>query len=439
VTYPTERIRAAVAARQDQLLGFCQRLVQAPSLPDQEHATQEIVSEQLRAMGLEVQVLPVRFDRLRDHPAFGDDGFSPDQRLDVIGRWRGSGSGRSLILNGHVDVVSPGDPALWTGSPWSGALRDGRLWGRGSCDMKSGLAAGIFALVVLQDLGWSPGGDIVVESVIGEESGGAGTLATIVEGLRADGAIILEPTRLELCPVQSGALTFRLIVPGQAAHGALRQHGVSAIEKFSLVHAALLQLERDRHAGRQDALYDEPAWVAPLSIGTIRGGEWHSTVAETVVAEGRFGVFPGESVVEARRILERGVAEAAASDPFLTDHPPRVEWFEGQFESGQTPADHPLVVTVATAHQQVVGRAAPLRGVPYGSDLRLFTNHAGMAAVLYGPGDVTLAHAVNESIEVAEILLASAVLATAIADWSGHALDRIPVTPIDGIPRHSYS
>jgi acetylornithine deacetylase len=155
---PPEQIRTAVAARRDELIGFCQRLIQAPSLPDQEQAAQEIVAEQLRALGLQVEILPVRFDRLRGHPAFGDDGFSSDGRIDVIGRWHGTGGGRSLILNGHVDVVSPGDPALWDDSPWSGTLRDGRLWGRGSCDMKSGLASGIFALVVLKDLGWSPAG-----------------------------------------------------------------------------------------------------------------------------------------------------------------------------------------------------------------------------------------------------------------------------------------
>jgi acetylornithine deacetylase len=268
-------------------------------------------------------------------------------------------------------------------------------------------------------MGWSPGGDLIVESVIGEESGGAGTLATIVEGIHADGAIILEPTRLTLCPVQSGALTFRLIVPGRAAHGALRQRGVSAIEKFALVHGALLDLERARHAARRHPLYDEPKWIAPLSIGTVHGGEWHSTVAETVMAEGRFGVFPGEPVADARRALEAAVAEAAGRDPWLATHPPRLEWFEGQFESGETPTDHPLITTLAGAHQRLLGKAPRVRGVPYGSDLRLFTNHAGMPAVLYGPGDVGLAHAVNESIEIAEILEAAVVLAAAIADWTG--------------------
>ena len=411
-------IRRAVDARRDDLASLAQALVRAPSLPDHEHEVQDLVARRLRSQGLDVSVLPVRFDRLRDHPAFGDDGFSPDGRIDVIGRWRGSGRGRSLILNGHVDVVSPGDESRWTDSPWSGTIRDGRLFGRGACDMKSGLAAGIMALQVLQDLGWTPGGDVVVESVIGEESGGVGTLAAIAEGVRADGAIILEPTGLDLCPVQSGALTFRLTVPGRAAHGALRQHGVSAIEKFSLLHAAILDLEQARNAAHPHPLYDDPAFIAPVSIGTIRGGDWHSTVPESVVAEGRFGVFPGESVAEARAALEQAVARAAGADPWLASHPPAIAWFEGQFESGETPADHPLLTTLSRAHAAALGTVPRIRGVPYGSDLRLFTNHASMPAVLYGPGDVSLAHAVDEWISLDQVAEAVVVVALAVVNWS---------------------
>ena len=411
-------LKRAVEARRNDLVAFASSLVQAPSLPGEEGPVQELVAKQLRAMALETRILPVRFDTLRDHPAFGDDGFTPDGRVDVIGRWPGMDGGRSLILNGHVDVVSTGDAALWSDPPWSGLVRDGWLHGRGSCDMKSGLASGIFALVVLQDLAWRPRGDITVESVTGEESGGCGTLAAIVDGIRADGAVILEPTGLNLCPVQSGALTFRVIVPGKAAHGAMRQHGVSAIEMFSRIHTAILGLERSRHGLAGTDLYDDPDYVAPVSIGTIRGGEWHSTVAELVVAEGRFGVFPGESTDVARASLEECVREAAAEDPWMLEHPPRIEWFEGQFESGSTPADHPLVQSLAQAHRTVLRSDPRVRGVPYGSDLRLFTNHADMPAVLYGPGDVRVAHAVNERIHIDEIVEAVTVLATFISEWA---------------------
>lgn len=414
-----DAIRQAVAARRDDLVALIQSLVRSPSLPGEEGPVQDLVAARLERQGLETTVLPVWFDRLRDHPAFGDDGFTPDGRVDVIGTWRGTGLGRSLILNGHVDVVSPGDPAMWGRSPWSGEVVDGWIHGRGACDMKAGLAAGIVALAVLQDLGWRPRGDVMVQSVTGEESGGCGTLAAIVEGIHAHGAVILEPTGLRLCPVQSGALTFRLVVPGRAAHGALRQHGVSAIEKFAVLHQGILELEQERHALYRSPLFPDPDFVAPVSIGTIRGGEWHSTVPESVTAEGRFGVFPGESVETARRALERRVAEITENDPWLAEHPPVVEWFEGQFESGETSPDHPLVRTLSEAHAAMRGRSPQVQGVPYGSDLRLFTNHAGMPAVLYGPGDVSLAHAADERIRIDEVVEGVEVLAAFVASWSG--------------------
>ena len=417
-------IAVAVKALEPQLIDFIQLLVRTPSLPNEEHAVQQQIAAQLRALGMAVDEVPTDFATLRTHAAFNDDGFAPTGRLNIVGRWRGSGAARgrgSLILNGHVDVVAPGNLMQWNDPPWSGLLRDGRIWGRGSCDMKAGLAAGIFALAALQRAGLKPAHDVLLQSVIGEESGGAGTLTTIVQGYRADAAIVLEPTSLQLCPVQSGALTFRLRVAGRAAHAALRSHGVSAIEKFALLLATLQQLEVARHAGFASALYSDPRHAAPISIGTVRAGEWHSTVAEELVAEGRMGVFPGETPAQARAAMQTAVSQAAAADDWLSAHPPQVEWFEGQFEAGATPLDHALLKALQAAHLAALGAPAAMRAVTYGSDLRLFTNHAHIPAVLYGPGDVTLAHAANESIAVDEVLRAVHVLALFVADWCGAA------------------
>lgn len=419
----SQTIDAAVEALRPDIVAFIQRLVQTPSLPDHEHQVQGVIADQMRALALDVAVVPTHFDDLRDHPAFDDDGFSPDERINVVGRWAGTGNGaadaRSLLLNGHVDVVAPGDEALWSDSPWSGALRDGKLYGRGSCDMKSGVATALFAVAALRRIGFQPACDVLIESVIGEESGGVGTLTTIVKGYTADACIVLEPTQMRLCPVQSGALTFRLIVPGKAAHAAMRQHGVSAIEKFVPLLHALSHLEAARHEHYHSDLYDDPRFVAPISIGTIRGGEWHSTVAENVVAEGRMGVFPGESPAQARATLEATIRDAAASDPWLREHPPIVEWFEGQFESGATDPEHPLIHTLAAAHRTVRGEQPLVRGVPYGADLRLFTNHGHIPTVLYGAGDVSLAHGVDEYIVVDDVVEAVKIIALMIVRWCG--------------------
>ncbi|MEC9448167.1 MAG: M20/M25/M40 family metallo-hydrolase, partial [Candidatus Neomarinimicrobiota bacterium] len=218
-------INKCVEDLKDDILSFIQLLVQTPSLANDEGDVQEIIYAKLKDMELNPEFIPVMFDDLKDHPAFCDDGFSPDKRKNVIGQWLGKGNGKSLILNGHVDVVPTGSESLWDNSPWSGKIKDGKLYGRGSCDMKAGLASGIFAIFVLQKLGFIPNSTIMVQSVVGEESGGCGTLANIVKGYHADAAMILEPTSLKICPIQSGALTFRLTIYGKATHAAMRWEG----------------------------------------------------------------------------------------------------------------------------------------------------------------------------------------------------------------------
>ena len=157
----------------------------------------------------------------------------------------------------------------------------------------------------------------------------------------------------------------------------------------------------------------------PINIGTIKGGDWHSTVPQEVVVTGRYGVFPGEDLRDARHIMSEALEKAAQADPWLREHPPVLEWIEGQFESGQTSSDHPVVTTLASAHQSVMGTAPPLKGVTWGADLRLFTNHADTPAVLYGPGDVSLAHGPDEYVELEQVLDAAKVIALAIYQWCG--------------------
>lgn len=416
-------IAQAVDELRPDLVAFLQELVRFSSLPNREGAAQALIADKLRSLGLDVEILTTNFDDLVGHPAFDDDGFSRDSRVNVVARWAGKGGDAqgSLLLNGHVDVVSPGDLALWTDDPWSGVVQDGRLYGRGSCDMKAGLTTGIFAIETLQRMDYRPARDLLFSSVIGEESGGVGALTTIVHGVRADGVIVLEPTRAAICPVQAGALTFRLIVPGRAAHGAAKNEGVSAIGAFLPLYQAIEELDKQRHRNYTNPLYPNPTNIAPISIGTVRSGEWHSTVPESLVAEGRCGVFPGESPAHVRALLEKTVAQAASADPWLVAHPPRIEWFEGQFESCTTPVDHPLLTTLAAAHRQVHGVDPAIEGVPYGADLRLFVNHAGMPGVLYGAGDVRLAHAANEWVNIDDVTATVKTIAGVVVAWCGTA------------------
>ena len=413
------RVDDAVDALRPELIAFAQSLVRIPSVSGSEQAAQRAIAEKYESLGLATDIVPSVREELETHPAFSDDAIPFVDRLNVVARWPGTGGGRSLILNGHMDVVPPGDLAKWTRDPWGGEVDGDRLYGRGACDMKSGLASAVFAVQALQSIGVALNGDVMLQSVIGEESGGVGTLATIVRGYRADACVIMEPMSLRIAPVQTGALTFRLTVNGRAAHACMRPRGVSAITEFIAIATALEQFNIDRHERYRDDLFDDPTNIASLSIGTVRAGDWPSTVPDLLVAEGRFGVFPNESVQEARAAFEATVREAASMRPWLVDNPPIVEWVEGQFEPGTTPRDAPIIERLSCSHEAVTGKPASLFGIPCGTDLRLFTRHAGIPTILYGPGNILDAHTADEHVSLDEVVTCTKVLARTMLTWCG--------------------
>jgi acetylornithine deacetylase len=404
-----------VRSLRDDLYDLASDLVKRKSVTGDEDHAQRALADRLRSFGLEVDLW--RIDPgIRAHPAFCDDGNRLD-RLNLVARW---GENRStdpaaLLLNGHIDVVPEGERERWSSDPYSGEIRGGTLYGRGSCDMKGGLAAAAIAIRAAMKLGIEPRRPILLESVVGEETGGLGTLAAIARGYRADAAVITEPTSLELCPVQAGALSFRLHVRGKSSHGAMRREGVSAVEKFWPVFRALEALERERHRGFRHPLYPEGALVAPLSVGKVSAGNWPSTVPEELRAEGRFGIFPGEDCASAREALEAAVRNVSDDDPWFSENPVGVEWFEGQFEPGETALDAPILDELRSCHREMLGSESSTHGVSYGSDLRLFTRYASMPAILYGPGDVRVAHSANESVPLEELVAAAEVLTLLIA------------------------
>ena len=368
--------------------------------------------------GLDVDHWQIDLAALTEHPDFPGMEVPRGEAWGLVGRLPGTGDGPSLMLNGHIDVVPIGDPDAWTTSPFAGEVRGDRLFGRGACDMKAGLVAAHVAVQAVRRSEVKVRGDVLVASVQGEEDGGLGTFATLQRGWRADACVIPEPTDLDIIPANSGALTFRLRVHGQATHAARRTDGVSAIEQFWPVWDALRALERLRHDA-VDPLMSRWALAHPLSIGTVRAGDWASSVPDLLVAEGRLGVALGESVEEARRQLEQTIVEAGADDPWLRDHPVEVEWWGGQFASGRLPSDSDLVDRVRAAHDAVHGGDLDVYGAPYGSDLRLLTGLGGIPSVQYGPGDAMLAHGPLESVPIDQVLTTARTLAVLILDLCG--------------------
>ncbi|MDQ1322953.1 MAG: ArgE/DapE family deacylase [Chloroflexota bacterium] len=395
-------------------------LVRTRSITGDEDAIQAGLADRLEALGLAVEIFHPDPAAIRVDPDWPGEEVARTSLTVVIGR-AGRSGGKRLVLSGHVDVVPAGDPATWTGDPWSGAVRDGQLHGRGACDMKGGIAAILGAVRALDETGALDRlqGELIVALVPSEEDGGQGTLAAIRAGATGDLCVIPEPSNLEVVIAHAGAITFRLTVPGRAAHASRRTEGVSALDNLADLVRALEADETRRNAEEADPLMTALALPYPTIIGTVTGGEWASTVMDRVVADGRYGVRMGQTPEEAADELRSCLAAACAAHPFLRDHLATVEIVGARFASARVPEDHPLPVALATAAEAVTGRRPALLGVPYGADMRLFIGVGDTPCVIFGPGDVRLAHAADERVPLAEVEACARVLAAWVADELG--------------------
>lgn len=405
-----------VVIDRDRLVADLRELIAIPSITGSEEAVAARAVAMLEELGLAVERVDPDPASIRLDPDWPGEERPRTALPVVIGR-AGRSGGRRIILSGHLDVVPPGDPATWTTDPWGGEIRDGRLYGRGACDMKGGVAAILGAVRALQEDGnlTALGGELLVVLVPSEEDGGQGTLAAIRAGATADMAVITEPSNLDVVVAHAGAITFQLTVPGRAAHASQRREGVSALDNLVALLAALAADETRRNAEETDTLMTALGLPYPTIVGKVEGGEWASTVLDRVAAEGRYGVRLGQSAADAERELRACIAAACDGDPFLRDHPATVEIIGGRFGSARLPSDHPLPLGLAAMVEVVTGRRPALLGEPYGADMQMFVNVGQTPCVIFGPGDVRVAHSADEYVPIDEVEACARVLAAWVA------------------------
>jgi acetylornithine deacetylase len=390
------------------------RLVRIPSITGDEGAVQDLAASLLADSGAEVERLEPPLDEVRADPDWPGDEMPRDRLPIVVGRL-GRPGGRRLVLVGHVDVVPPGDLATWTHDPWAGERVADRLYGRGAVDMKGGVASILGAIQALTRSGLADRleGEVLVAMVPSEEDGGQGMLAAIRAGLTGDMAIITEPTDLEIVIAHAGAITFKLTVPGRAAHASVRREGVSALQTLQTLIRALEADETERNGAETDPLMTVHGLPYATIIGKVSGGAWASSVIDRLEAEGRYGVKLGQTWRDAWRDLQRCIDDANESDPFLRDHPATVELTGGKFSSSRIPANHPLPVGLAAVAKAVLGHEPPMTGEPYGADMRLLVNEGSTPTVIFGPGDKRVAHSADEWVSVDDV----AACARTLAAW----------------------
>src|SRR3954447_15859562 len=311
-------------------------LVRIPSMggTDEEVEVQEVVAGMLRDLDTDVDRWDVDLEEISQDPWFPGVEVDREQAVGVVATVPGEPgeSGAALVLQGHLDVVPPGDPDSWLGiNPFSAEIREGFLYGRGACDMKAGAAANLAVVRTLRDAGARLQRPLAVHSVIGEEAGGLGAFATLRRGHIGEAAVITEPTSARILTATAGALTFRIEVAGRSAHGSMRTEGVSAFEAFLPIHSALMAFEADRNRDPDPTFVGKTPFA--LSFGVVRAGEWSSSVPDRLVAEGRFGVQIDEDPRLARARFEDVVTEVSVKDPWLRENRPLVTWPGGQFAS----------------------------------------------------------------------------------------------------------
>ena len=344
----------------------------------------------------------------------GHNYVNPD-RWNLAAFFERNAAGRSIMFDGHIDTMPPGDPSQWSLDPWRPEVRDGRLYGLGACDMKAGLMASVLAVKLIYDAGLRPPGPVTILSVVDEEGGGNGSLAAMLSGHRADAAVVCEPSGGTLTVAHMGFIFFSVEVTGVALHSGGKWKGVNAIEKAILLIEALNELERVWLMTHKHPLLPPPT----LNIGVISGGVAGSTVPDKCVFKLCLHYHPATMSHEsAARDVREAVRTRAQGDAWLRDHPPKLEIYQsgGAFEMD---VGHPFVSAASDCISAVKGTPPELFGSPAGNDARLLRNIGGMPTVVAGPGRMEQCHGVDEYVEVADFLDFLEIYALLILEWCG--------------------
>jgi len=427
------RVATAIGERRDELLTLACELVALDTTTHamgeparKERELQGLIAERLRVHGADVTVTEPDAALVAGH-RYVPDGFDFAGRPQLAGRFPGAGGGRTLLLCGHVDVVSVEPRERWSTDPFDPVVRDGRLYGRGACDMKGGVASMIVAACALAELGIPLAGDLIVNTVTEEESSGAGGLVS-ARTLQADAAIVPEPTTLEVWIACRGSLIPTITVEGRAGHAGIppgdpaKGGAVNAIEKMALVLAALGELQT-AWAQQPAHPYLSPPVIVPT---VIAGGEWVVSFPSSCRLDCHVEFLPGQGDgggwgEPVEREIEDWVAAAARADPWLAEHPPRIGWLIGGVPAAAVSADAPVVRTLCES-LEALGRPVILGGLDNWHDGATLTVEAGMPAICFGPGDIHRAHSHDEFVPVADLVACAQGIAVAAMRFCG--LDR---------------
>ncbi len=417
-------LRSRVEANLEEQIELTRALVRIPSVTGAEGPAQAFVARCYRDAGFTTREVPVNFEAVARHPQFcglRETAEAYEGRPNVVAAVPGAGGGRSLVLGGHVDVVSAEPEGSWEHDPWGAEIVGERMYGRGTNDMKAGLVANLMAARALAEVGVELRGDLTLQSTIEEEAGGGGgTLALFVGGSIGDGVLITEPTQLGFRIGSGGVVYFRVTVPGRTAHAGNAHLGVNAIHHLLPIYAALEALDLQR-AKTRAPLFEKGSYgrSCHLNLGVLRAGDWPSTVPGRAVLEGRLGFLPGERMEAVRRQLEDAVEAAAVGDAWLEEHPPEVEYFGFRAEPWLEGPDSPLLKAARAATAVALGEPPEPHARASAVDNR-FAHAFGKPTLCFGTRGQGN-HAADEYVELSSLGPLTLSLALTAAQWCGTA------------------
>lgn len=420
-----QAIKHAVENRFEEQVEFLRVLTSHASTRGQEQSAQQYMADALSERRLKTDVWNIEVKDIEHLPGFSPVIGQYDDAVNVVGIHRSEAqSGRSLILNGHIDVVPAGPLNMWKQPPFEPYCEDGWMMGRGVGDMKAGLVANLFALDALSSLGFQPAADVYFQSVVEEECTGNGALACLQRGYRADAALIPEPFNEQLISAQIGVIWFQVQLKGMPVHVLEAASGSNAIEAAIPLISALRDLEKtwnedqDRHP-----LYAHVEHPLNLNIGKIEGGDWGSSVPAWCCFDARLAIYPGQDIGLAQERIEACIKDAVTTDSFLSQNPPEII-YHGFLAEGYALAEHKkpeadlAISCLERAHQAVTGTDLKQFPVTATTDARFFGLYADIPALVYGPTAENI-HGFNERVSLESMRNVTQSIALFIADWCG--------------------
>jgi acetylornithine deacetylase len=424
-----DQLDSAIEGKESELIDLLGDLVAARTVTGNEAPAQEIVVDHLEDGGHDPDVWEPTAEELDGHegyfPTSSYEDVGYEGRPNVAARIPG-GDGPTLTVGGHIDVVAVTE-SEWEHEPWELTREDDTVYGRGSADMKGGLAAVLIAIEALDELGVELGGDLLFQSTIEEEDGGVGgALSAIERGYEPDAAVIAEPFDVPNVGIASaGVMYFRVIVPGKGVHAAWGHEGVNAIGNAAKVYEALdsLDTERKAHIDYPPAYQADPALegnVTNINVGTIESGDWPSTLPSVATMEGRVGWPPGEDRAEIREQIEDAVASVGEDDEWLAEHPPEVEWFGWQAAPHEIDSDAEIAQLSREHGEAVTGRSGSFVGGNAALDERFYELYYDIDAVSVGPRGWNL-HGADEHTTVTSLIETAQTIARIAVDYCGVA------------------